>query len=161
LFIFPQLFLCRSVSGRWRLYFLYLPTKRYRDWQGLNVFGVLRGIAQHFANPGDGIVQAVVEIDEGVSRPELTPQLLASDEAASTLQQDCKNLDGLTLRRNLMPRFRNSPAWRSRSKESKTTGCAPLRRVPTCSPKCKTKAITTLDAGQAPNVQVKFSFQLG
>jgi len=65
---FPNCFCAVLFSGRWRLYFLYFADEAISaTWQGLNVFGVLRGIAQHFANPGDGIVQAVVEIDEGVS----------------------------------------------------------------------------------------------
>jgi len=106
LLIFRNRFSEVLFAGRWRLYFLNCADETISAaGQGLNVFGVLRGIAQHFANPGDGIVQAVVEIDEGVSRPELTPQLLASDEAASTLQQNPKNLDGLTLQAQLHATF--------------------------------------------------------
>jgi hypothetical protein len=47
--------------------------------QRFDVARCLSRIAKYFANPRDRIVQAVVKIDEDVSRPDLRSKLLAGD----------------------------------------------------------------------------------
>src|SRR5271165_1022335 len=55
----------------------------------------LRRLAQHFANPRNCVVQAVVKIDERISGPESGLELLASDNLSRTFQQDFEHSEGL------------------------------------------------------------------
>ena len=43
------------------------------------------GIAEHFAKPRDGVVKAMVEIDEGVGGPNLVAKLLAGHDIAGAV----------------------------------------------------------------------------
>jgi hypothetical protein len=53
----------------------------------------------------DGDVQAVVEIDEGVVRPELTPEFLARNELATPRHQNSQDLSRLILQSDSPPGF--------------------------------------------------------
>ena len=55
------------------------------------------GIAQCLANLVDRSIQAVVEIDERVGRPDFLPQIVAGDDLSGMLQQSRENLEGLFL----------------------------------------------------------------
>jgi hypothetical protein len=62
--------------------------------------GILGGVAQRIPEPADGGVEAMVEVDEGVCRPEPFAHLLASDYLAGTIEQHCENLEWLFLEPN-------------------------------------------------------------
>src|SRR5437588_348466 len=51
------------------------------------------GIAEYLANLVDGGVEAVVEVDEGVGRPETLMQLLAGDDLPGICQQNTEDLE--------------------------------------------------------------------
>jgi hypothetical protein len=55
--------------------------------QRLDEAGVIGGIAERVAQPGDGGVEHVVEIDEHVARPQPPAQFLARDHLARPLEQ--------------------------------------------------------------------------
>src|SRR5262249_21484021 len=63
--------------------------------QRVDVTWLLPRIAQHFANPCDGVMQAVVKIDEGVGRPDSVLQFLARYNVAGAFQQDLQHPQGL------------------------------------------------------------------
>ena len=56
---------------------------------------VLGCIAQHFAQPHDGIVQSVVKIDKGIAGPKAIAQFFSCDNFARLLQQHDQNLERL------------------------------------------------------------------
>src|SRR5262249_24047183 len=49
--------------------------------------------------PGNGISNAMLEIDKGIRRPEFTPQLLGADELARRPQKNCQYLQRTPLDR--------------------------------------------------------------
>src|SRR5690349_19824298 len=55
------------------------------------------GISQHLANLVYDRVQAAIEIDKGVGRPQSLPQFLAADDLPLSLEQEKQNLEGLLL----------------------------------------------------------------
>jgi hypothetical protein len=65
--------------------------------QGLNEAGAFRRVAEGFAKAGDGAVQAMIEIDEGVGRPNPLPQLFLGHYLAGVFDEDCENLERLFL----------------------------------------------------------------
>jgi hypothetical protein len=76
--------------------------------QGFNETRVLCGIGQRFPQLVDRGVQAVVEVDESVFRPDLRTQLLATHHIARSLQQHSKYVKGLFLNPDslsLLPQF--------------------------------------------------------
>ena len=76
---------------------------------------VIRGVGQRFAQPLDGGVHPVVEVDERVVRPEPLPQLVASDQLAGAFQQALENLSGWSWRCTRTPDLRRSPERTSSS----------------------------------------------
>jgi len=60
--------------------------------------GRRRVVPQGFAQSFDGTVDAVLEIDEGILRPELLPDLFAGHQFARALQQHGQDLEGLTMK---------------------------------------------------------------
>ena len=52
-------------------------------------------VPERIAQPANGSIQAVLEIDECLRRPQSLPQLLAGDEFAGTIQQRLENLKRL------------------------------------------------------------------
>ena len=54
---------------------------------------VLRGVAERLAEPVHRAVEAVIEVDEGVRRPEAGAQVVAADELALPLEQQPQDLD--------------------------------------------------------------------
>jgi hypothetical protein len=64
--------------------------------QRFDVARCFRRIAKHFANARNCVVQAVVKVDECISRPEPGMKLLPSHHIAGTFQQDLEHLEGLT-----------------------------------------------------------------
>jgi hypothetical protein len=52
-------------------------------------------VPKRFTNPRDRVVQAVVKIDECVSRPDSGLKFLARHNLAGAFQQDLEHLEGL------------------------------------------------------------------
>ena len=76
--------------------------------QGFDIGRGLGRIPQRFADARDGVVQAVVEIHEGIGRPELVTEFLSRDQVAGGLQQDRQHLQRLALKAKLyatLPQF--------------------------------------------------------
>lgn len=93
-------------GGRWRRNFFDRrnePVSPAR--QGFDVSRGLGRIPQRFPNARDWVVEAVVEIDEGVSRPQLIAQFLSRDQVAGGLQQNGQPLQRLTLEAKLYDAF--------------------------------------------------------
>jgi len=67
--------------------------------------GTLCGIAQGFAQPIDGGVDAVIDVHKSVRRPKLLPELLPGDDLARMFQQKFQNLKRLLLELDLHPLF--------------------------------------------------------
>src|SRR5580698_5063961 len=66
--------------------------------QSLDVAGLVGRIGQDIPQFLDGSVQSSIEIDKGVFRPERLAKLLARNQFAWLLQQECKHLIGLPLK---------------------------------------------------------------
>ena len=47
-----------------------------QPWQGLDIAGRIRGIAERLPKLLDGSVEPMLEVDEGVDRPKLLPDLI-------------------------------------------------------------------------------------
>ena len=47
-----------------------------QPWQGLDIAGRMRGIAERLPELLDGSVEPMLEVDEGVGRPKLLPDLI-------------------------------------------------------------------------------------
>jgi len=58
-------------------------------------------VSQNIAQAIDGVIQAVVELDEGIGGPERLPKLLARDHLVWPLDQDLQDTKGLL--RQLQP----------------------------------------------------------
>jgi hypothetical protein len=56
----------------------------------LNEDGLFRRFAQRNAQPLDGGIQAVIEVDERVRRPELIAQFFSGYHISRSLQQRCQ-----------------------------------------------------------------------
>ena len=69
--------------------------------QGFDVARSAGGVSQGFAKARDGVVQAVIEIDEGFGGPDLGAKLLAGHELAGAVQQSCQDLNRLALQAEL------------------------------------------------------------
>src|ERR1035438_5012277 len=65
--------------------------------QGFNETRVLGIIPQGFAQLLDTAVEAVIEVNEGVCGPKLSPQLLPGDRLSGALQKNSQDLKGLFL----------------------------------------------------------------
>jgi hypothetical protein len=63
--------------------------------------GVVGGIAEGVSKSFDGSIQPVVKVDEGVDRPEPSPQFLSMDNFSGSLQQHCQELERLVLELDL------------------------------------------------------------
>ncbi len=59
--------------------------------------GLFRRFAQRVAQPLDGSIQAMIEIDEGVRRPELAAQFLSGDKFSRAFKQRRQHLKRLFL----------------------------------------------------------------
>jgi hypothetical protein len=70
--------------------------------QGLDELRILRRISQGLAQFLDGMVQAVVELDEGVGGPEPGSQVFSRDNFARTLDQCAEYFEGLRRKRDLL-----------------------------------------------------------
>jgi len=64
-------------------------------WDGFDVLRSGRGIAERFAQPLDGRVHAVLEVDEGVVGPEPLAQFLARHDAPRASEQCLQNRERL------------------------------------------------------------------
>ena len=65
--------------------------------QRLNEDGRVRRFAQRIAQPLDGGIQAVIEVNEGVRRPESAAQFLSGNHFPRSFKQRCQYLKGLFL----------------------------------------------------------------
>ena len=67
---------------------------------GLDEPRIFRGVAESLAETHDGGVEAVIEVNKGVARPETFAKLFAADEIAGSFEKDRKNLPRLVLEAN-------------------------------------------------------------
>lgn len=65
--------------------------------QRLDKAGVIGGVAEGFSQFVDRCIQPIVEIDEGILRPQLGAQLFTTDQFTRTLQQEREHLKRLFL----------------------------------------------------------------
>src|SRR6516162_8573945 len=72
---------------------------------GLHVPWCVRGIIQHLPNPGDCVIQPVIEINEGIGRPQLGMQFFTGDHLAGTFDQYGQDLKGLSRKPQPHPVF--------------------------------------------------------
>ena len=77
--------------------------------QGLDKAWTLRRVAQRLANLGNGGIQIVVDIDEGVG-PELLLQFLTSHHLTGVFQQKCQDLKRLTTELQFHARLAQLPS---------------------------------------------------
>jgi hypothetical protein len=88
----------RAIIDRWDYNFLEPRNETVSTlWDGLDEPRIFRRIAQGFAKPHDGGVQAVVKIDEGICRPETMLQLIPADNSTPMIEEQEENLEGLLL----------------------------------------------------------------
>jgi hypothetical protein len=64
---------------------------------GLNEDGPLRRFAQSVAQPLDGGIQTMIEVNKGVRRPEFVAQFLSSNQLSRPFQERRQYLKGLFL----------------------------------------------------------------
>ena len=64
---------------------------------GFDEAGLLGGITQGLAQPGDGAVQAMIEVNKCVRGPQVLAQLVPRDHFPGTLQQQRQNTQWLFL----------------------------------------------------------------
>jgi hypothetical protein len=65
--------------------------------EGLNEDGCFRRFTQRLAQSLDGYIQTMIEVDEGVCRPELTAQFLPANHLAGPFKQCRQHLKWLFL----------------------------------------------------------------
>jgi hypothetical protein len=65
------------------------------SWQGLDKAWCLGRVSQGLPKPLDGIVNSVVEIHEGIVRPESLAELFSGDQLAWLFQKDLQDSEGL------------------------------------------------------------------
>jgi hypothetical protein len=63
----------------------------------LNEDGCLRRFAERITQPFDGGIQTMIEVDEGVRRPELAAQFLSGNYFSRSFKQRRQNLQWLFL----------------------------------------------------------------
>jgi hypothetical protein len=63
--------------------------------EGLEEAWVGSGVAEGFSDAVDGGVDAVLEVDEGAVRPELTGDFFAGEKLAGARKEEAENLEGL------------------------------------------------------------------
>src|SRR5215470_4689134 len=74
-------------------------------WQGFNKTGTAGVFAEGFPQPGDGVVQAVIEVDESVGGPQPVAQLIPGDDLAGLFQKNHQYLKRKALNRELDATF--------------------------------------------------------
>jgi hypothetical protein len=55
---------------------------------GFDEAGFFGGVAESFAKPVDGRIEAMLEVDKRIGRPEAAMQLFPCDHTSGALQQD-------------------------------------------------------------------------
>src|SRR5260370_1360182 len=78
--------------------------------QGFHKAGTLRGIAQGFAQPVDDGIEAVVDVHEGIRRPQLLPELVPGDDFTCVLQETCQYLKRMLLELDMHPLLAQLPS---------------------------------------------------
>src|SRR5882762_5083119 len=73
------------------------------DWR-------FRRFAQRIAQPLDGGIEAMIEVDEGVRRPEFAAQFLSGNQFSRSFKQRSQNLQGLFLQLHLLPALAQFPS---------------------------------------------------
>jgi len=64
-------------------------------WDSLDPARVFSGVGQAIAEPLNSGIQSVVEVNEGITSPELLSQLLARDHFAIRIEQQAQNAETL------------------------------------------------------------------
>src|SRR5215469_10344474 len=64
---------------------------------GFDKARAIGGISQRVAQPGYGAVEALIELDESVRRPDVFAQLFAADDLSAIFQQKAQDLERLVL----------------------------------------------------------------
>jgi len=85
-------------------------------WRTLSV------VIQSRPQPLHGIVQALLEVHEGLSWPELLLQFFSGDGLARVLEEHGKNIHRLTLQPNLHSLLAEFPGTRIELEHAKTEG---------------------------------------
>ena len=70
--------------------------------KGFDKTRVFRRIAQRLSQPADCLIQALIEIHKGASRPELLDQLFTGDELAGRFEKRRQDVEGLVLEDDLV-----------------------------------------------------------
>src|SRR5215831_10230617 len=65
------------------------------SWDSRDPAGIFSGVGQAIAESLNGGIQSVVEVDEGVTGPELVSEFLARDHFAIRIQQQAQNTEAL------------------------------------------------------------------
>ena len=69
----------------------------------------LRLVAEGFAQPRNGRIQVVLEVDEDVARPEPVLQLLSRDDLTGPLEEQRQDLEGLLAQADAHPSLVEPP----------------------------------------------------
>ena len=112
-----------NTAIRFRLHLRNEPVSPPR--QCFDVARVLGIVVEHLAQLLDVGIQAVFEVNDGVIRPEVFAEFLASDEFAGMFQQNRKNGDGLALElelRTVLPQLSRLPVEFKRSETDPLCG---------------------------------------
>src|SRR6266566_5954096 len=82
-------------------------------------------IADVLAQPLHRVVQALLEVNESVCRPDLLLQFVAGNDLARMLQQHLQNLQGLFLKFDLDPALAKFAGTEVRLEYSESSSCSP------------------------------------
>jgi hypothetical protein len=96
---------------------------------GLHEPGIGGRVPERLAQLVDGSIQAVVEIDERVLRPEFLAQFLARDDVSGPLQEKTQNLEWLFLKADAGAVLAQFPRHEIHFKDPKTDGPPGLVRL--------------------------------
>src|SRR5262249_7959629 len=68
------------------------------SWDSRDPAGIFSGVGQAIAEPLNGGIQPMVEVDEGVTGPELVSEFLTRDHLAVRIEQQAQNSKALLAR---------------------------------------------------------------
>src|SRR5262249_39948928 len=97
--------------------------------ESFNEARAVGGVAEGFSQLVDGLVQAVIEIDEGVGGPEFVAQLLAGNDFTGMFQKHDQDLEGLFLEPDLRAMLTQFTGPQIDLKRAKANALQPGRRA--------------------------------
>ena len=98
--------------------------------QGLDIDRLFRRFTQCVAQSFDSRIDAVIELDDGVVRPEPLPDVLAQHHLARVIEQHEQDLEGLVLKANADSVFAQFGRSNVQLEGSKTQKSRPLHSDP-------------------------------